>query len=318
MKFCSMLVSDINFEPDALQPCCNTGALGKLPRFPFSGGAIAMPDYERHIAASLEAMQEPGGMCSGCDKLVDLDVPEGKPLLLKPRFQTVSINMHRHLCNCRCVYCGLWQKPSKSYEALPAIKSLARQHVLSKDCLFSWGGGEPTILGEFEQTSQWIFDNGHFQYVHSNALRFSPVLAELLARGKAGLNVSLDSGSSAVYRDVKGVDGFDRVTTNLRKYAESAADMDRIELKYIVFEKNNSREEVDRFLALCGLLGVRRVQLSLNFLEVNANRVSDLTLNTAAYFLYRAMLLNLQCAPFFLSGALVTKIMEMTEAMAKD
>lgn len=317
MKFCSMLVSDVNFEPGALQPCCNTGGLGRLPQFPFSGGAVDMRTYERHIEESLEAMQEPGGMCSGCDKLVDLDVPQDKRLRLMFRFQTVSINMHRHMCNCRCVYCNLWQKPSKSYEALPVIKSLARQNMLDGKCFFSWGGGEPTILGEFERTSDWIFNNGYNQYVHSNALRFSPVLAKLLAKGKAGLNVSLDSGSSAVYREVKGVDGFDKVTTNLARYAEAAVDVGKIELKYIVFEKNNTTEEVDRFFALCGLLGVRRVQLSLNFLEVNAGVVSDATLHAAAYFMYKALLLNMECVPFFMSNALVEKIVDLAEAIAK-
>lgn len=317
MKFCSYLVRDINFEADAIQPCCNTRALRRLPRFPFSGGRrLDMGEYRKHLEQTLEAIQEPGGMCAGCDQLVDLDVPEGKRLALDPQFATVSFNMHRHLCNCRCVYCSLWEKPSKAYEVLPALKSLASQHSFRPDCFFSWGGGEPTILREFESASRWIFEQGYLQYVHSNALRFSPVLAELLRSGRGGLNVSLDSGSPEIYRAVKGVDGFAKVVANIGAYAEAAKSPDAVELKYIVFEKNNSRDEVDRFFDLCRSAGVRRVQLSLNFLEVNAGALSEATLDAAAWFLYRAVALGMQCAPFFLSDALVESLKKRAEALA--
>jgi sulfatase maturation enzyme AslB (radical SAM superfamily) len=317
MKFCVYLVRDINFEPDAVQPCCNTKGLRRLPRFPFSGGRLLdMGEYRKHLEYTLEAMQEPGDMCAGCDQLVELDVPEGKGLDLKPLFATVSFNMHRHMCNCRCVYCSLWKKPSKGYEVLPALKSLASQHAFRSNCFFSWGGGEPSILREFENASRWILEQGYFQYVHSNALRFSPVLADLLARGRGGLNVSLDSGSSVIYREVKGVDAFDTVVANIRAYAEAARSPEAIELKYIVFEKNNTRDEIERFFALCRVTGVRRVQFSLNFLEVNAGALSEATLDAAAWFFYRATALGMRCTPFFLSDTLVESLRLRAEAFA--
>lgn len=317
MKFCANLFRDINFEPNAIQPCCNTRAIAHLPRFPFSGGRqVDMGAYQKHLAQSLVAMQEPGGMCAGCDRLMDIEVPEETNLRLKIVFKTISFNMHRHMCNCRCVYCNLWRMPDAGYEVLPVIKNLEAQKALDKNCFFSWGGGEPTILKEFEKASGWIGGRGYFQYVYSNALRFSPVLAELLARGNTTLNVSLDSGSSEVYRAVKGVDGFDKVTANIAAYAEKAASPEAIELKYIVFEKNNSREEIERFFTFCKICGIRRVQLSLNFLEVNAGALSESTQDAAAWFLYRALSLEMQCAPFFISDALFERLAKRAEIIA--
>ena len=126
-------------------------------------------------------------------------------------FRSVSINMHRQ-----------WRGHGAGYAILPVLRNLEEQKVLRRDCFFSWGGGEPGILPDFEEASQWILHNGWPQYVHTNALRFSPAIAALLREGKGGVNVSLDSASPEVYRAVKGVDGFTRVTANIERYRAAA------------------------------------------------------------------------------------------------
>ena len=49
MKFCLNLCNDINFEPDAVQPCCNVHAIA-VPRFPFTGGRLDMAAYARPVS----------------------------------------------------------------------------------------------------------------------------------------------------------------------------------------------------------------------------------------------------------------------------
>ncbi|EGW49794.1 hypothetical protein HMPREF1022_03095 [Desulfovibrio sp. 6_1_46AFAA] len=228
MKFCLNLCNDINFEPDAVQPCCNVHAIA-VPRFPFTGGRLDMAAYARHIQNVVEQLQKGGAVCRGCPECIEINAPQDSAARLL--FRSVSINMHRHLCNCRCVYCDLWRGHGAGYAILPVLRNLEEQKVLRRDCFFSWGGGEPGILPDFEEASQWILHNGWPQYVHTNALRFSPAIAALLREGKGGVNVSLDSASPEVYRAVKGVDGFTRVTANIERYRAAAREAGLIHLQ---------------------------------------------------------------------------------------
>lgn len=75
MKFCSMLCNDINFEPNAVQPCCSVRAI-EVPRFAFSGGALDMAAYGAHIQNIVERLQEGGELCRNCPHLVDIPVEE--------------------------------------------------------------------------------------------------------------------------------------------------------------------------------------------------------------------------------------------------
>lgn len=298
MKFCPYLFHDINLEPTAVQPCCDVHGV-EVPCFPFAGGRLDMAAYAAHVGKMMERLQASGDrLCRGCPELKEAD---GDTLGRVPvLFRTVSINAHRYLCNCRCVYCDLWRGKQAGYPVLPVLQSLHRQRALHPQCSFSWGGGEPSILHDFEEASTWICKHGWGQYIHTNCLRFSPAIAELLRLGRGGINVSLDSGSAAMYQKVKGVPGFDRVCENLERYMAAAASAGNIHLKYIVFEENNAPSEINRFFALCARLGITTVEYSLNFRELNGAGPSNATLLGAAFFQARAKQLGLKCTPFFI------------------
>ena len=274
-----------------------------------------MQAYTKHIQTVFKVLQDGSPLCVGCPHLLDLDTDESSAdLKLGIRFRTVSMNQHRHLCNCRCVYCTLWQKPAQSYAILPALKSLWQQQVLSKDCFFSWGGGEPGILREFEEASRWILSRGFQQYIHTNALRYSPAIADILASGKGGVNISLDSANPAIYKAVKGVDGFTRVTENLRRYVDVAADSGAVHVKYIIFALNNDLDAIDAFFGLCRDLGVTNVQFSFDFREVNNGELSDTNLGAALLFMQNALRLGMCCTPFSVDDI----IMRRLEALAQS
>ncbi len=299
MRFCKQLINDINFEPRGIQPCCNTRAL-RVPSMPYDGGPLDVAAYQNHISEIIQGLQTDSPWCRGCPELEVIDIGSANGVRLDMKFKSVSINMHRHICNCKCVYCDLWGKSSSCYQVLPGIQSLHEQGILDPACFISWGGGEPSILGEFEEASDWISRQGYFQYIHTNALIFSPCIERLLRNGAGAINVSLDSGSPEVYFTVKGVDRFGKVVANLEKYAAAANSLKQIHMKYIVFEKNNSTEEIQHFLDLCKRLGVSTVQVSLNFVEVNADAVSRESYVGAKFLLERAEQMGLKPNPFFL------------------
>ena len=307
MLFCSKLVRELVFEERALQPCCNTHAI-QVPSFPFEGGAVDMEAYTRHVAAiAQEIQQQNPRVCAGCPDLVPISHSVCVPEL---RFAVLSLNHHRHICNCRCVYCDLWKpgKHPRPFAILPAIQSLHEQGALEKNCAISCGGGESTLLPDFEATGRWLLDHGYFQYVHTNALRHSPWIDELLAQGKGRVNISLDAGNAAVYTRVKGGDWWNDVIASMESYFAAALTPEQIDIKYIIFEDNNKIADVEQFFQICSKLGAKKVQLSFNFLEVNRGAVSERSIAAAAYFMHRAKELGLACELFFVDAPLRERI----------
>ena len=304
MKVCNMLFNDLNFEPDALQPCCNIRGI-QVPRLAYQGGPVDMAAYRAHIAETLTRLQSDYPLCAGCPELQDAegDMPTDAGRYV--RFRTVSLNQHRFFCNCRCVYCDLWQGKDKErpYDILPALQSLVEQNALQKNAWFSWGGGEPAILKGFDAACRYIQEQGFGQYVHTSALRGSPSIVELLHTRKGRVNISLDCAGPEVYKKVKGLDGWAPVLRTLEQYAEASTGFDGIDLKYIIFNANNAVAEVESFLRLCLRLGIQSVHYSLDFREVNAGKVSPKTYLAAAYFKSRAAQLGLNCVPFFIDPA---------------
>lgn len=308
MEICPLLFRDLNLEPGALQPCCDVHGC-EVPSFPFSGGQVDMRAYAAHIENCYRRLQHKDDpLCRDCQKLIRL--PDGSLNELELHFKSISVNSHRYLCNCKCVYCDLWKHRERGigYPVLPVLQSLSAQGALAPDCFISWGGGEPSILKDFEEASLWATEHRYWQNVHTNALRFSPAIAHLLRERRGEINISPDSGSPEIYQRVKGVDGFSVVWKNIEKYVAEAPDKEKISLKYIIFEANNSIPEITRFFELCTGCGIKKVQFSLDFREVNGKGPSEKTLLAAAFFTSRAEDLGLMCKPFFIPPKLQTDI----------
>lgn len=311
MKYCTKLFEELNFEPASLQPCCNVRGI-RTPNFPYSGGPIDMPAYVEHIQKISDELQSGGALCRGCP---DLRTASGFAEFALS-FKALSVNMHRFFCNCKCVYCSLWNTPGRKipYSVLPGLQSLHAGGFLDEHCAISWGGGEPGILPEFEDAVHWAMQNFYWQYVHTNAIKFSPAITDLLTVGLGHINVSLDSGSPGTYRLVKGVDAWAKVAENLKNYAKYG-NPEHITLKYIVFEANNRIGEIEKFLLFCGDLGVKTINFSLNFNETNEGAVSEKTILGAAYLKKRAKELGFDAAPFYLDQIWKDKIAAMEAAL---
>ena len=310
MKFCYKFLTDINFEPSCIQPCCNVHGI-IVPQFEFHGGAVNMKDYTKFIEECLENIQSGSSICKGCPELYDIDESKLLGKIISTKFNAVSFNMHRYLCNCRCTYCDLWKKNQVGYKILPALKSLQDQSVLQDDCFFSWGGGEPTIQPDFEDTSLYIASISKQQYIHTNAIKFSPNISHLLSENYAKINISLDSSSPKTYKAVKGVDAYNKVINNIIEYRKKSSDT-AIELKYIIFDMNNSISEIESFLVFASrTLQIKNVQFSFDFREVNKKAISYTSLLAAAFFIKRAKDLNLNPIPFFVNLDILKKIIKI-------
>lgn len=305
MKSCLNLFNEINFEPESLSPCCNIHNI-RIPAFPYKGGPIDLRAYGEYISSVQEELQRETDLCEGCPNLNNFVFFQNS---FERTFKAISLNMHRFYCNCKCVYCDLWKHRSKGYgyDPLEGIKSLHENNALDKTCYASWGGGESSILPFFETTCEWLIENGYLQYIHTNALKFSSTMAKLLRRKLGKLNISLDSSSAEIYKQVKGVDGFKQVLENLKRYSlEGAAEL--INLKYIIFDANNDIGEISRFLRIAKGLGIRQIEMSLDFRDVNNKRVSDKTIRAAAFMEIQARAMGFDFMRFYPDKDLSTKI----------
>lgn len=307
MKICPKLFNELNFEAASLNPCCNTRAL-KIPNYEFHGGKIDMAAYAAYIQRIAGQIQENGPICRGCPELIDTAGSGAFRML----FGAISINMHRHYCNCKCVYCGLWNKKDKKppYEVLTPLKSLQESGALDEKCVISWGGGEPVILPEFNKAAEWAASGAFWQQVHSNAIIFSPQLAAILKLGLGRINISLDSSSRKTYALIKGVDKYEAVLANIEKYCRFGGP-ENVQLKYIIFDQNNSISEISGFLSLCSSLGIKDVQFSFDFREINAKTLSQKSLLAAAFMRQKGAAMGLGVSPFYVDQEMLAK----TEAL---
>ncbi len=307
MKYCELFYTNLNIEPDRIQPCCDILRIVP-PHVSYSGGKFPLDQYRKALSIASEANQNNEGPCNKCPLLQDKEQPSQSM-----QIRNVAINHQRSICNAKCVYCDFWKHPSPSYNIYPTIVDLLESNILHENAYFHWGGGEPTILPEFKDTSEYIFLKNKKQSVNTNAIVFSEQIANLLKVGACTICISLDCGTLDVYKIVHGVDKFHTVVNNIKNYVACSNNASNVGLKYILFKDNDREDEVANFLQLCQDIKCSNVMFSLNFDEVSTKTVSQSTLQMATRVKKMAASYNIN-AQFFFEGYYKNIIEEYQES----
>jgi sulfatase maturation enzyme AslB (radical SAM superfamily) len=313
MYFCSQFFDGLNFDPVGISPCCPTNN-EHVPHFQFSGGTFPFERYQTHILRALKYLQaESRFFCRTCSrgklqKLKGNDLEIDAPFI----FKTILLNQNR-LCNARCTYCDYWKESGGSYPILEILKDLHAQNALSPDCNICWGGGEPSILPEFEEANAWLRQQKYQQFVHTNAIHISPAIASMLASEQGSIQVSLDSATPETFYAVKGVKKFDQTIENIKKYVSDSIVSNAVIIKYIILPENSSTMEFMFFFELCSQIGITQIQYSLNFHTVP--EISTGMAHAAAKFITLAKRFpTITCSPFFVPAHILKKINSITHA----
>ena len=137
------------------------------------------------------------------------------------------------------------------------FKDMIDKGVLSKKATITFGGGEPTILHEFEELVYLLLDYDVYNIrIHSDGIKYSPAIEKGLKLGKITLITSVDSSSKKVYEEVKQVSCYDNVWKNLAKYAKAKNGL--IRTKYVLIPGvNDSLSEVKNWLQKTYDAGIR-------------------------------------------------------------
>jgi sulfatase maturation enzyme AslB (radical SAM superfamily) len=115
-----------------------------------------------------------------------------------------------------------------------------------------WGGGEPSLLREFEPCMKFMLDHGIRNDISSNGTVFSRAIRDHLSNPKVSVCVSVDAGRPETYRRMKvpgktSGDLFSAVWNNLVQYKQTGGD---VSVKYILLDSNCSSEEIGAFVDL--------------------------------------------------------------------
>jgi pyruvate-formate lyase-activating enzyme len=173
------------------------------------------------------------------------------------------------ICNFKCSYCKLNSYCSTipnygndllvedAENALALLRLMKDGHYIDTDTVILSGAGEISIhplrnklLTAFSDHPCWFF---------SNASAYNETIAEILSKGRSRICPSIDAGTRETFAKIKGVDMFDRVCENLRKYSLNGF----VHLKYIVLPGINDNEaDIDGFLDLCRCLNIKAVDIT--------------------------------------------------------
>jgi molybdenum cofactor biosynthesis enzyme MoaA len=138
----------------------------------------------------------------------------------------------------------------KNYNFLPILKDMIKRDILRNNGHVSFGGGEVTLLKEFDKLLHMFIDAGFpLTRIHSSCIKYSKAIERGLKEGKVDLIVSVDAGSKEMHRKIKQVRSYDRVWKNLKRYASHQKDPYAVKAKYILIPGiNDKREEIDLWL----------------------------------------------------------------------
>ncbi|MDE6993222.1 MAG: radical SAM protein [Lachnospiraceae bacterium] len=216
-----------------------------------AGKLIAVKEFcdlrDRLLKAAEEGCIPEDSPCANCPQIKE----DFFPVQPKEWFVNYFCNS---VCNFRCSYCTL-RHVSKvetdrgRHTLRNVLESFKKEKMLDEyyGVAFSTAG-EPTLYPGRNDAYQ-AFDGAQFLF-NTNGFLYDEGLFELMSRRKVLVVDSIDAGTQETFQKIKGVNGFDRVRENLRKYAQ--APMGIVSTKFIFIPGiNDTPEDVDGFINFC-------------------------------------------------------------------
>ena len=253
-KSCYWIESGINFDIDAYKVCCLYSAKG-------GGNTIIEDNYKGkpvdwdkvfEFKKMMKDMHKRGEIypkCEGCIFLEEKDWEDDHS-----KISMINLDYWTK-CNSKCSYCHTMLDKDrynkfKNYNFLPIVKDMLKRDILRPNGHVSFGGGEVTLLPEFDKLLNIFMDFGFpHTRIHSSCIKYSRAIEKGLKNGCVDLIVSVDAGSKEMHKTIKQVNSYDKVWKNLKRYASHQKDPYAVKSKYIVIPGiNDSKEELEIWL----------------------------------------------------------------------
>jgi pyruvate-formate lyase-activating enzyme len=186
-----------------------------------------------------------------------------------PRIREIGIGFYPALCNFRCIYCSVARESphllrTNNSSAMQFITSLVcslrKMNMLSAALEFSFASGEISVNGFSQPFLELVGDA--CVTITTNASVFDEAIAQKLTDGVSSIIVSLDSGTRETFAKIRGVDRFEKVCRNLKRYKENG----KVVLKYILLPGfNDTESDYEGIARLLNDLGLQDLVITCDF-----------------------------------------------------
>ncbi len=272
---CDLIEHGMDFFTDSINFCCRIppteNGYKKLLET-YNGELIDWKKFFK-IKRSYRKQMQKGDIvpeCKGCIYLQEKEW-DNEDYLSFINFNNWTI------CNEHCVYCWLNDpdKPhQKQYNVYPAIKDMAEKGYLKKGGHITIAGGEPCVAPEFNDLLN-LFIEYDLKPIRilTNASIYSPVLEEGIRKGNVNTVISVDSGTKETFIKIKRYDFYDKVWSNVKKYANAQIESNQVKTKFIIIPGiNDTQSEIKSWIEKSIECGVRHVALDVEMMWYNRNK----------------------------------------------
>lgn len=173
-------------------------------------------------------------------------------------------------CNYKCAYCSAHQPSLKDHNKIICLEeyltALEKRDMVNDIFSTLFATGEPTLNEKRFPLYRHCEEKQYFLDVFSNCSVLDQDLFEMAHRSPVIIRSSFDAGTPETYAKIKGVDRWDKMLENVRRYVQ--APYMALNPKYLFTpEVNDDEEDVERFVRLCAELKVDFVTPVFSFLD---------------------------------------------------
>ena len=254
-KSCQWVNRGIEFRRDSLRLCCYGYLQGRETEYQTTikenyHGELLNAEEIFKIKDELKEQHKKGIYLDACKDCIYLQEREWDEENYINHF---TLN-HWSKCNCNCIYCYTKDDKKafnsfKEYPIYPVIKDMFKKGMIKNtesSCII-FGGGEPTILKDFDKLIDLFLKNGCKNIrINSSGIKYSKSIEKGLKTGAISLVISTDAGCRETYEKIKQVKAYKKVWENIRKYAKAQCDKNLTKVKFILYPGvNDTYEEIN-------------------------------------------------------------------------
>jgi hypothetical protein len=248
---CKDLDASLFLGPDEIRACCKRFFVNGIRKGDVvllkADAQVDLPRIQTAKQALIDRINAGSAPeCSGCPYIERRPVHRGG-------IDYLSLENFAY-CNMQCTYCSpkYYGGTEAQYNAAAVVAQVAQlPGGFDAQCHVVWGGGEPTLSPRFADINRSLAampQSGKIR-VLSNSLKYSTNLESQLRDPRFHLVTSIDAGTEATFKSLRGKGGLNEVLANLVRYQQVLDDPRRLTIKYIVGAGNYSSQELQAYVA---------------------------------------------------------------------
>lgn len=205
--------------------------------------------------------------CSFCNKCIDIH-PCKKNDSEAP-VKSLHLN-HWQCCIFNCGYCNRSKtddiSTTKHFDIMPVIEQLLDKKLIDTKTEIVFDCGDATLHPEFDKLI-YFFINYEMKniVINTSALRYCHSISEAIGKNIAKIIVPVDGSCSFVYEKAKGLNRYELVMSNVKRYMEfEDKNQKRIIFKYTLMQgiNDNNKEFLDFFIKSKNF-GIKKLYLDI-------------------------------------------------------